>query len=167
MEIFGIESKWIVFFCIGIFTFFLSGYILRGIHPPTNAFLMLLVYWVLFGTGILAYKERSAGFVAKAFVISFMALLLISVGFFAWSAHRHTYSTEIDADRLDFVPEEFVVVTEEELNDYPALKEAIETQTYVKANPGEWTRTIEFLDSKGSSVIKVGDAYYQIGFTTA
>jgi hypothetical protein len=68
---------------------------------------------------------------------------------------------------LQTIPEEFAVVTEEELNDYPALKEVIETQNYVKADPDEWMRTIEFLDGKGSRVIKVGNEYYDIGFATA
>jgi hypothetical protein len=167
MKISGIESKWIVFFCIGIFTFLLSGYLFRGIHPPLNAFLMLLIYVILFGTGILVYNERSDKFVAKAFAISLMALLLISVSFFALSAHSHMSAKYIDADQLDYVPEEFIVVTEEELEKYPALRETIETQMYVQANPGEWTRTIEFLDSKGSYVIKVVDEYYRVSFSTA
>jgi hypothetical protein len=128
---------------------------------------MLLVYWVLFGTGILVCKDRSSVFVAKAFIISFMALLLISVGFFVWGAYSHMNSTTIDADLLETIPEEFVVVTEEELNEYPSLKEAIATQSYVKADPDEWMQTIEFLDSKGYHVIKVGDAYYQVVFSTA
>ncbi|MGM0771971.1 MAG: hypothetical protein ACQESU_10275, partial [Halobacteriota archaeon] len=125
------------------------------------------IYWILFGTGILVSRERSRVFVVNAFVISFVALLMISAGFFAWSAYSHMHSKTIDADRLVYIPEDFVVVTEEELKDYPALKEAIETQTYVKANSGEWERTIEFLEDKGSSVIKVGDEYYGVGFTTA
>ncbi|WP_440952276.1 hypothetical protein [Methanococcoides sp. FTZ1] len=162
-----IQKKYIIFFCIGIFTFFLGGYVLRGFHPPQNIYMMFLIYWILFGTGILVSRERSRVFVVNAFVISFVALLLISAGFFAWSAYSHMYSKSIDADLLDYTPEEFVVVTEEELNDYPALKEAIETQSYVKASPGEWRRTIEFLEEKGSYVIKVEDAYYGISFATA
>ncbi|UGV41864.1 hypothetical protein J7W08_02525 [Methanococcoides orientis] len=162
-----IQKKYIFFFCIGIFTFYLSGYVLRGFHPPQNIYLMLLIYGILFGIGILFSKERSSVFVVNAFVISFVALLLISAGFFAWGAYGHMNSKSISAHRLDYVPEDFVVVTQEELNDYPALKETIETQSYVKASPGEWRRTIEFLEEKGSSVIKVGDEYYGIGFDTA
>ncbi|WP_236622677.1 hypothetical protein [Methanococcoides methylutens] len=128
---------------------------------------MLLIYWILFGTGILVSRERSRVFVVNAFVMSFVALLLISAGFFAWSVHSHMYSKTIDAELLDYTPEDFVVVTEEELNEYPALKEAIEAQSYVKASPGEWRRTIEFLEDKRSYVIKVGDDYYGVGFTTA
>ncbi|AKB84912.1 hypothetical protein [Methanococcoides methylutens] len=162
-----IQKKYIFFFCIGIFTFYLSGYVLRGFHPPQNIYLMLLIYGILFGIGILFSKERSSVFVVNAFVISFVALLLISAGFFAWSAYGHMNSKSISADLLDYTPEDFVVVTEEELNDYPALKETIETQRYVKASPGEWRRTIEFLEEKGSYVIKVGDEYYGISFSTA
>ncbi|WP_048063125.1 hypothetical protein [Methanococcoides burtonii] len=128
---------------------------------------MLLIYWILFGTGILVCKERSSVFVAKAFIISFMALLLISAGFFVWSAHSHMYSKTIDADRFDYTPADFVVVTEEKLNEYPALKEAIETQEFVKASSGEWRRTIDFLEEKGSYVIKVGNEYYGVSFATA
>jgi ABC-type iron transport system FetAB permease component len=147
-ELTDLQKKYIIFFCLGILTFFLSGYLLRGIHPPQSIYLMLLVYWVLVGTGILVCKERSSVFVAKAFIISFMALLLISVGFFAWSAHSHMYAKYIDADRLDYTPEDFVVVTEEELNEYPALKKAIETQSYVKVSPREWRRTSDFLKKR-------------------
>lgn len=157
----------IMFFCLGIFTFLLSGYLLRGIHPPQSIYLMFLVYFLLVGTGILISKDRSRDFVAKAFVISFLALFLISAGFFAYSAQSHMYSTSINADQLQTIPEEFVVVTEEELNEFSALKEAIETQSYVKASPGEWRRTIEFLDEKGFHVIKVGNEYYQTSFATA
>jgi hypothetical protein len=77
------------------------------------------------------------------------------------------YSKAIDARLLDTVPDEFAVVTEEELNDYPALKEAMDTQSYVKANPQEWSKTIDFLDEKGSYVVKFKDEYYEIGFMTA
>lgn len=104
---------------------------------------------------------------AKAFVISFVALFFISAGFFAYSGHKHMNAKWIDAEQLQTIPEEFAVVTEEELNDYPALKEAMETPGYVKADPDEWMRTIEFLDEKGSYVIKVGDEYYGVGFATA
>ncbi len=74
------------------------------------------------------------------------------------------HSKAIDAEILETVPDEFVVVTEEVLNEYPALREAIETQSYAEADPDEWKRTIKFLDEKGSSVIKVGDEYYGIEF---
>jgi hypothetical protein len=105
--------------------------------------------------------------IAKALGLLIVIFFLLFAAFFMWSAYNHMYSKEIDARLLDTVPDEFVIVTEEELNDYPALKEAIDTQSYVKANPHEWSKTIDFLDEKGSHVIKFRDEYYQIMFATA
>lgn len=161
------QNKYLIFFAIGIISFYLSGYILRGIHPPQSVYLMLLVYLILFGIGILVCKERSRGFMVKAFAISFIALLLISTGFFAWGAYNHLNSKAIDAEQLQTVPNEFAVVTEEELNEYPALKEAITSQNIVKVRPDEWRQTIDYLTEKGSHTIKVGNEYYRIGFMTA
>ncbi|NOR49274.1 MAG: hypothetical protein GQ533_14730 [Methanosarcinaceae archaeon] len=161
------RNKYLMFFAIGIISFYLSGYLLRGIHPPQSVFLMLLVYWILFGIGILVCKERSRGFVVKAFAVSFAALFLISAGFFALGAYNHYDSKYIDAERLQTVPDEFAVVTEEELNEYPALKETITSQSIVKVRPDEWRRTIDYLTEKGSHTVKFGDMYYAIGFMTA
>lgn len=98
----SMRNKLIMFFCLGIFTFFLSGYILRGIHPPQSIYLMLLVYLILFGIGILASKERSRNFVAKAFVISFVALFLICAVFFAWSADTGVIAYDSSAMDANF-----------------------------------------------------------------
>ena len=105
--------------------------------------------------------------IAKALGLVIAVFLLLFVAFFMWSAHNHINSKAIDAELLDTIPDEFVIVTEEELNDYPALKETIDTWSYVKANPQEWSKTIDFLNEKGSSVVKFGDKYYEIGFITA
>ena len=161
------KNKYIMFFAIGIISFYLSGYLLRGIHPPQSVYLMLLVYLILLGIGILVCKERSCGFVVKAFAISFAALILISAGFFALSAYSHTNSKYIDAERLQIVPDEFAVLTEEELKEYPALKEAITTQSTVKVHSREFEQIFDYLTEKGSHTIKVVNEYYQIGFMTA
>jgi hypothetical protein len=161
------RRKYLIFFAIGIISFYLSGYLLRGIHPPQSIYLMLLIYCILFGISILVCKERSRGFVLKAFAVSFAALFLISAGFFALSAHSHINSKAIDAERLQTIPDEFAVVTEEELSEYPALKEAITSQNIVQVNQDEWLRTSDYLTEKGSYTIKVGNEYYQIGFMTA
>lgn len=112
-------------------------------------------------------KEHSYVSIAKSLGIVIAVFLLLFAAFFMWSAHNHMHSKKIDARLLDTVPDELVIVTEEELNDYPALKEAIDTRSYVKANPQEWSKTIDFLNEKGSSVVKFGDKYYEIGFITA
>lgn len=156
-----------MFFAIGIISFYLSGYLLRGIQPPQLIYLMLLIYCILFGIGILVCKERSRGFVVKAFAVSFAALFLISAVFFAWSIYNYTNCKYIDAERLQIVPDEFAVVTEEELKEYPALKEAITTQSTVKVHSREFEQICDYLTEKRSHIIKVGNGYYQIGFMTA
>jgi hypothetical protein len=161
-----VRNKYLIFFAIGIISFYLSGYLLRGIHPQ-SIYLMLLIYCILFGIGILFCKERSRGFVIKAFAVSFAALFLISAVFFAWSMYNYINCKAIDAERLQTVPDEFAVVTEEELNEYPALKEAITSQSIVQVNQDEWKQTFDYLNKKGSHTIKVGNEYYQIGFMTA
>jgi ABC-type multidrug transport system permease subunit len=161
-------DKYVLFFFLGIFTFFLSGYVLSGVHAPMSIFLMGLIYLALLALGIVLSRERSAGFALKAFAVSFVALFLISAGFFALSAYSHSSAKWIEADKLDFEPDEYAVVTEEELNEYPALREAIEASgSSVKVGPGEWTRTYEFLNEKGFYEIKVGGDYYGISFMTA
>ncbi|WMW26385.1 hypothetical protein RE474_06670 [Methanolobus sediminis] len=105
--------------------------------------------------------------IAKALGLLIVVSFLLFAAFFTLGAYNHMYSKAIDARLLDTVPDEFVIVTEEELNKYPALKEAIDTQSYVKANPHEWSKTIDFLDEKGSYVVKFEDEYYEIGFMTA
>jgi len=165
----NMKWKYLLFLSVGILSFYLSGYLLRGIHPPQSVYLMLLVYWILFGIGILVCKERSRGFVVKAFAVSFAALFLISAGFFAWSAYNHINSKAIDADLLQSAPDDFnfVVLTEEELNEYPAIREAITSQQFVEVKPAEWQRIRDFLGEKGSYTVKVGNEYYDIGFITA
>ena len=161
-------DKYVLFFFLGIFSFFLSGYVLSGVHAPMSIYLMGLIYLVLLALGIVLSGERSAGFALKAFAASFTALLLISAGFFALSAQSHSSAKWIGAEKLDFEPDEYAVVTEEELNEYPALKKAIEASgSSIKSDPEEWTRTAEFLDEKGFYEIKVGEDYYVILFMTA
>lgn len=105
--------------------------------------------------------------IAKALGLLIVISFLLFAAFFTLGAYNHMYSKGIDARLLDTVPDEFVIVTGEELNDYPALKEAIDTQSYVKASPHEWSKTTDFLDEKGSYVIKFEDEYYEIMFSTA
>ncbi len=73
------------------------------------------------------------------------------------------------AQLLQSAPDDFnfVVLTEEELNEYPAIMEAITGQQVVKVKPAEWQRSFDFLSEKGSHTVKFGDEYYAIGFMTA
>ena len=74
--------KYLLFFFIGISTFFLSRYVLNEIHPPTTIYLMFVIFGALFAGGLSVSKERSSVFILKAFAVSFAVLLLISAAFF-------------------------------------------------------------------------------------
>lgn len=159
------SQKDALFFFIGIFTFYLSGYILRGIHTPRSIYLMFLVYLILFAAGLLVLRDYSPGLVLKGFIISFGALFLISSGFFALGAYNHINSAEygIKTEKLDTVPEKYAVVTESEVGEYPALGRALKTAgESFRVDSAEWKHVEEFLHLKGSNVIKVGDNYYQV-----
>jgi hypothetical protein len=158
-------KKYAMFFFIGIFTFYLSGYILRGIHPPRSIHLMLLVYLTFFATGLLVLRDYSPGFVLKGFVISFGALFLISAGFFVLGAYNHMNSAEywIETEKLETVPENFAIVTKSEIEKCPALRRALDTAGEgFTVDSAEWKRVEEFLHLKGSNVIKVDNDYYKV-----
>jgi len=168
------RRKYLLFLSIGILSFYISGFLLGilsdygiGIHGPEAVSFMLVSYIILLAAGLLVSRERSFGFILKAFAISFAAMFLISIAFFAWGAYQHANAKWIDAQRLQTAPDKFVIITEDELNQYPALKEAIRSQSGVKVKADEWKRTIDFLDQKGSRFVKVGEEYYEIGFVTA
>ena len=171
------SMKWnyILFLAVGILSFYITGFLLGtlsdtygfGIHGFEAVPVMLFIYAVLLAAGLIVSKERSRGFVAKAFAISFAAMFLISTAFFAWGAYNHINSKAIGADLLQTVPDEFAVLTEQELNEYPVIREAIASQQFVEVKPDEWQRSQDFLSEKGSYTVKFGDKYYDIGFITA
>ena len=172
--------KWnyILFLAVGILSFYMSGFLLGilsdtygvGIHGFEAVSFMLFIYVVLLAAGLIISKERSRGFVIKAFAISFATMFLISIAFFAWGAYNETTKRVIDDERhidahlLQTTPDEFVVLTEQELNEYPAIREAITSQQPVEVDSEEWGRTYNFLEEKGSYTVKYGDEYYDIGF---
>ncbi len=165
----GMGWKYLLFLAIGILSFYITGFLLGilsktgiGIHGLEAVYFMLFTYIILLAIGLIVSKERSFGFILKAFAISFAAMFLISVGFFAWGAYEHANARWVGAQRLQTAPDKFVIVTDEELNQYPALKEAIKSQGFVKVKPDEWERIDDFIDQKGSRVIKVNDMYYEI-----
>lgn len=65
----------------------------------------------------------------------------------------------------------YVNITDEELEEHPDLKKAIESaeksddgRTILKVHPDEWEKIDAFLSEKGSKNIKVGDTYYRVWF---
>lgn len=169
------RRKYLLFLSIGILSFYISGFLIGilsetygvGIHGLEAVSFMLFTYVILLVAGLIVSRESSSGFILKALAISFAAIFVLSVAFFAWGAYEHANAKWIDAQRLQTAPDKFVIITEEELNQYPALKEAIRSQSGVKVKPDEWERTDDFLDQKGSRFIKVGEEYYEIRFVTA
>lgn len=166
--------KYLLFLSIGILSFYISGFLLGilseiygiGIHGTEAVSFMIFTYVILLVAGLVISKERSPGFILNGLVISFAAMFLISVAFFALGAYSDANAKWIAAHRLQTTPENFVIITEQELNQYPALKEAIRSQGTVKVKPEEWKRTDDFLDQKGSRFVKLGEEYYEIGFAT-
>lgn len=51
----------------------------------------------------------------------------------------------MDINKLQTTPDDFVILTEEELDRYPAINEAIVSQKMVKVKPSEWSSIRDFL----------------------
>ena len=52
----------------------------------------------------------------------------------------------ISADELDAIPENFVTISEEEMENYPTLEEAIYTEGLIDIPGKEFNEILEFLD---------------------
>lgn len=171
------RRSYFLFFLIGVLSFLIGFFVGEGFLELAGIFeilFILLVFFILFGTGLYISKQRSLGFAFKAFTISFIALFLIFAAVFTWSAHEHYYAKSIHVRKLHDKPSEYVNITEEELNEYPALKKAIKEcaefnkdSCWINVHPDEWMRTIDFINEKGSDIIKVGNEYYEIRFAMA
>ena len=128
-------------------------------------FFLLLI---LFAIGSIIFKnDRNMKFALTAFTISFATLFLIFGAAFALAGYNHNNSTGISAQLLQTAPDEFIVLTEQDLNEYPAIRDAITNQGDVTVKLDEWERTSIFLEEKGSYTVKFGDDYYEIGFSIA
>ena len=139
---------------------FLIGYIV-----PLGAFFLLLI---LFAIGSIIFKnDRHKKFALTAFTISFATIFLIFGAILALGAYSHMNAKWIGADLLQTAPDEFFVLTEQDLDEYPAIRNAITNQGTGKVNYDEYMRTKNLLDEKGSHVVKFGDEYYEILFITA
>jgi hypothetical protein len=126
---------------------------------------MMVIYSILVSIGIIVSKDRSRPFILKAFAVSFAALVLISGLFFAISAYSEMNSTAIGADILSEEPENYTLIKEEELKEYPALKKALETGEITEADSDEWERASKLFD--GEYIVQYKGKYYEIYFITA
>jgi len=176
--------KYLMFSVIGILSFFAGFYLGDEMHlgytifkssggPLTIFPFALIIYTLLFLVGLHISRERSLGFILKVFGISFLFFFLTFYGLMAYGAHEHYYAKYISVDKLS-APSDYLNLTEEELEKYPSLKEAIELanksengRARLKVHPDEWERIGNFLSEKGSHNIKVGNEYYGVGLICA
>ena len=81
----------------------------------------------------------------KKIGILLIALLVISVGFLSGCTDR-TYC--ISAEKLDDGPSNYVNMSDQQLEDFPRLKEAMLTEDYVTISYEEWNELINFFDAE-------------------
>lgn len=169
-------KKYILFAVLAVISYFsaellryyvISEYFHIGLDGPNQLGFIILVYFIFFAAGLYISKERSFGFAVKAFAISFITIMLIFAGIFTYSAYSHYNAKYISAQKLQTAPEEFVILTQDDLEKYPEMKTAISSGTGLKVKPDKWSEIIEFLDEKGSHYVKVDDEYYHFLFATA
>ena len=143
----------ILIFLIGLFGGLLVPVEYFG---PFGPFFLLLI---IFAIGSIIFKnDRHKKFALTAFTISFATIFLIFGATFALAGYNHNNSAEISADLLQTAPDEFFVLTEQNLDEYPAIREAITNQSTGEID----MRTMNFIREKGSYNVKYGDRYYQI-----
>jgi uncharacterized membrane protein len=66
-------------------------------------------------------KENPYISIAKAVGLLVVVFFLLFAAFFTWSAYNHMYSKAIDAMLLDTASDDFIILTKQEINNYPAL----------------------------------------------
>jgi len=149
---------------------FLIGFI-GGLFSQVEylgSFAPFFLLLILFTVGYVIFKnDRHTKFALTAFAISFATLFLIFGVTFALAGYNHNNCKGITAHLLQTTPGEFVVLTEQDLNEHPAIRDAITNNGSVGVKLDEWKRTGTFLEEKGSYTVKFGDEYYEIRFRTA
>jgi hypothetical protein len=168
-----------MFSIIGILSFLAGFYLGDEMHlgyllfkssggPLTIFPIAVIIYAVLLSIGLYISKERSLGFVLKVFGISFLFFFLAFYGIMACGAHEHYYAKYISVRTLS-APSDHLNLTEEELDKYPSLKEAIEQAEennigVVNLHPNEWKHIETSLGRAWLHTIKIGDEHYRIEF---
>ena len=70
----------------------------------------------------------------------------------------------IAAEELNVIPDKFISISEEEMVNFPTLKEALENEGLIKIPREEYNELLEFLD--GIWFIEYMDKYYELMFAT-
>ena len=94
----------------------------------------------------------------KKIIIIGIAVLLICVGL------RGCQSQGFGVHRISEEPTNYVNMTEEQMNNFPYLKEAILTNKSVETPQGEMNRLRGILEYFNTDYICYQNEYYEIGF---
>ncbi|MDY6966589.1 MAG: hypothetical protein SVM80_11615 [Halobacteriota archaeon] len=123
------------------------------------------IFAVLFSLELYRSKKYTLGFALKAFGISLLFLALTFFGIMTYGAYMHIHSTGINVDVV--IPENFINLTEADLEEYASLKEAImhaekNGTGFASIHPDEWKQIISSHNPKRLQTIEMGDDYFNI-----
>jgi uncharacterized protein (UPF0333 family) len=96
-----------------------------------------------------------------------MTIILVAAYFFIPQFFEGTFDKSITAIELVEEPDIYFNVTEQHMDQFPHLKEAINsTEEHIKVTIKEWEELIQLFDNYNTKYIKYQDKYYEILFTT-
>lgn len=93
--------------------------------------------------------------------------IIITYFFIAFS---YEYSATISVEKIEFKPEKFVNITNDELNKWPYLKKAYISNKTLEVPYNEKDQITEirnFFMDRGTFNIKINDSYYEVSFTSS
>ncbi|MEF8879177.1 MAG: hypothetical protein V5A64_02140 [Candidatus Thermoplasmatota archaeon] len=97
-------------------------------------------------------------------------MLVIAITFaYIFLAFSYEYSTTISVEQLDSKPEQYINMTEEQLNQRPFLKQAYQSKSYIEIpyeKQDQLQEIKDFFIERGTFNFKVNNSYYKISFTS-
>ena len=172
----GERWRCLMFSIIGIVSYFSGFYlgdelglgylILKSSGGPlTTAPFAFTIFAVLFSLELYRSKKYTLGFALKAFSIALLFFVLTFFGIMAYSAHLHmeTYIYVSEG-----IPENYINLSEADLEKYPSFKEAImhaenNGTGLASLHPKEWKKIITSLDPERLQTNEIGSEYFNVG----
>jgi hypothetical protein len=139
--------------------FFSAGIFLLDLNFFSGYFLSLIFLIILPIICSIIFKEQTnINFILRSFAVSFLGLTFafsaFLVIFFMVGFQGAGCGMNVEEIKTQLNKFEYVEITGEELNEYPALKKATAIEGHsLDMNSTEWERTREFLDEKWSKRI--------------
>ncbi len=90
-------------------------------------------------------KEKRWKPILRVSIGILLVIAVLFVAIFLWGAYNHQNEKYVQVDILQTTPDDFVILTGEELDQYPAINEAIASQKMVKVKPDEYRSIKDFL----------------------